>query len=50
MTDETETWATGSELLYEALVEAGVDLLVGLPGSQRCPSTGRSPSATRSTT
>jgi len=32
----TET-ATGGEYVYEALVEAGIDLLVGLPGTQTLP-------------
>jgi acetolactate synthase-1/2/3 large subunit len=31
------TDATGGELVYDVLVEAGIDLLVGLPGTQTLP-------------
>lgn len=37
MVDEITTRKRGSEFLYEALVDAGVELLVGLPGTQTMP-------------
>lgn len=37
MAAETVTGKRGSEFLYEALVDAGVELLVGLPGTQTMP-------------
>ena len=37
MSEKTATRDRGSEFLYEALVDAGVDLLVGLPGTQTLP-------------
>jgi acetolactate synthase-1/2/3 large subunit len=37
MADESATRVRGSEILYEALVDAGVELLVGLPGTQTLP-------------
>jgi len=32
-----DEWKAGAEHVYEALVDAGVDLLVGLPGTQTLP-------------
>lgn len=37
MTEENAAKKRGSEFLYEALVDAGVELLVGLPGTQTLP-------------
>jgi acetolactate synthase-1/2/3 large subunit len=37
MADEPVTQKPGSEFLYDALVDAGVELLVGLPGTQTLP-------------
>ncbi|WP_226482826.1 thiamine pyrophosphate-binding protein [Natrinema amylolyticum] len=36
-TDDSPPTETGSEQLYDALVDAGIDLLVGLPGTQTLP-------------
>lgn len=37
MREETTPEAPGSEFLYDALVDAGIQLLVGLPGTQTLP-------------
>lgn len=37
MGEERATRTRGSEVLYDALVDAGVELLVGLPGTQTLP-------------